>query len=168
MEILKRILNWIHRRCARARRRAVSDGASSSFHCCSRDRRDACFTVSTDSAGLFGRATIPLPAILVLSHTQVWLPALHKLESRSDLRADAEYRQQAATDQFKFSQETSVRVLVLVGGLEPDSSSWVSHDTLFQFGILSQYLSGWVTLIDCPLAVTNALELGTTSRSNDY
>ena len=99
----------------RARRRAVSDGASSSFHCCSRDRRDACFTVSTDSAGLFGRATIPLPAILVLSHTQVWLPALHKLESRSDLSADSESRQQAATDQFKLSQETSARVLVLVG-----------------------------------------------------
>ena len=46
------------------------------------------------SAYLFGRATVPIPAVLVLSHTQFLLPALlasHQLESqlpRCDLSAD--------------------------------------------------------------------------------
>ena len=40
------------------------------------------------SSGLFGRASAPIPAILILSHTQFWLPVLHQLESRSDQSAD--------------------------------------------------------------------------------
>ena len=37
------------------------------------------------SAGLFGRATVPIPVTLILSHTQFWLPELHQLEFRSDI-----------------------------------------------------------------------------------
>ena len=48
------------------------------------------------SAGLFGRATVPIPGILGLSHTQFLLPASlasHQLESpwpRCDLSADSD------------------------------------------------------------------------------
>ena len=41
--------------------------------------------VASLSAGLFSRATLPVPAPLVLLDTQLWLPSRHQLESRSDL-----------------------------------------------------------------------------------
>ena len=69
------------------------------------------------SAGLFGRATVPIPVTLILSHTQFWLPELHQLEFRSDIWVS---QLQAAPDLFKFSlvlQWRSVRVHLRVGAL---------------------------------------------------
>ena len=61
---------WIHEA---VRRRAVSDGATGRPFC-RRCSRAICLTVSR-STRLFGRATVPIPATLVLSHTQFLLPA---------------------------------------------------------------------------------------------
>ena len=79
------------------------------------------------SAGLFDRATVPILATLLLSHTQFWLPQLHQLEFGSDLGADSlgVSPLQAAPEQFNFSLVISVQV----HELEPYLSSWVSHVT---------------------------------------
>ena len=58
------------------------------------------------SACLFGRATVPIPATLVLSHTQSWLPE-HQLESCKELSAESHHCR-LELNKFKFSPVTSV------------------------------------------------------------
>ena len=72
---------------------------------------------ASPSAGLFGRATVPIPATVVLSRTQFWLP-LQSFEFLSDIGVRVSPLQ-AVPDQFKFSLVTSVtvRVHVRVGAL---------------------------------------------------
>ena len=91
------------------------------------------------SANLFGRATVPVSAILVPSHTQFLLPvrlASHQLESQwlccdffCKLRVSS---LQAAHHQFKFSPVISVQVHIRVGALpivlsESRYITWVQH-----------------------------------------
>ena len=103
------------------RRHAVPDGARPFCRwCCS---RATCL-----SAGLFGRGTLPIPATLVLSHTQFLLPArlvCHQFESqllpsRCDLSLVVQTQSlalQVEHHQFKFSPVTSVQVHIQVGAL---------------------------------------------------
>ena len=102
MEFFSLILNWIHWRSSLTR---CIWQASLSCSWCSR-------AICPQSAGLFGRATVPIPATLDLSHTQFWLPELrlHQLEFHSDIEIlplQAQCRAvQAASDHFKFSPVT--------------------------------------------------------------
>ena len=111
MEVLKRILNWIHQHGALTR--SVWQGQ-------------------------------PILPLLLKGNMPRVLPL------------------QAAPDQFKFSLVTTVLVHVRVGALPKNLSESRLYD-----GILSQKWSGWVALINCQLEVTNAMEQGTTSSSNN-
>ena len=92
MEFLRRILHWIYWRseawCVDAQYLTGPDHSAAT----------APEPPASLSACLYGRATVPIPATLVLSHTQLWLPARlaqHQLESqqpRCDLSADSESR----------------------------------------------------------------------------
>ena len=74
---------------------------------------------ASPSAGLFGRATVPKSATVVLSHSvPVATAELHQFEFLSDIGVRVSPLQ-AVPDQFKFSLVTSVtvRVHVRVGAL---------------------------------------------------